>query len=77
MIEFEILLSLSSGILFGPLSKGFIYTVLFVLLYEFFVLVYYIKNNNIHKFNIDDRVLINLYFFIGWTLSRLIVDKDI
>ena len=77
MIEFEILLSLSSGILFGPLSKGFIYTVLFVLLYEFFVLVYYIKKNNINKFNIDDRILINLYFFIGWTLSRLIVGKDI
>lgn len=77
MIEFEILLSLSSGILFGPLSKGFIYTVLFVLLYEFFILVYYIKKNNIHKFNIDDRILINLYFFIGWTLSRLIVGKDI
>ena len=70
-IEFQIIASLASGLLFGGLSKTILFTILFVLVFEFFVF----HSSKFYPPIVkgEDRVLINLVFFLGWIVGRVLM----
>jgi hypothetical protein len=69
-IEFQIILSLTLGLLLAPFSWGLKFTFLFVVFFEIYVfLITYCYPPNTQFY---DRLVINLFFFFGWILSRIL-----
>ena len=70
-IEFQIITSLASGLLFGGISRTILFTVIFVLVFEF--VVFYSSRFYPPKVKDEDRILINLVFFLGWIVGRVLM----
>lgn len=70
-IELQAVFFLAYGFLFGGISTSLFITIIFVIVYEFYVfnitLIYPPEVRAI------DRVLLNLIFFLGWVLGRLLI----
>jgi hypothetical protein len=69
-IEYQMGISFILGFLFAPFSWGISYTLYFVIIFE--VYVFLITANYPPQVKGIDRVLINLFFFVGWFISRII-----
>jgi len=70
-VEFQIIVSLASGLLFGGVSMHIFFTLLFVLGFEFYV--FWISKFYPPITKDVDRVLINLVFFFGWIFGRYLM----
>jgi len=73
-IEFQIIFSFVLGLLFSPLSYGFEYTLGFVIIFEIYV--FFITSMYPPSSRPIDRILINLFFFLGWIISRIALCKE-
>lgn len=67
-IEFQCVFFLAYGILFGGISSSLFITIIFVLIYEFYV--YHISQFYPPSVQAFDRVLVNIIFFYGWIIGR-------
>lgn len=70
-IELQCVFFLAYGILFGGISSSLFMTILFVIVYEF-----YVFNITLYfppEVRAVDRVLVNIVFFFGWVLGRLLM----
>lgn len=70
-IELQCVFFLAYGILFGGLSSSLFISVIFVIIYEF-----YVFNITLYfppEVKAVDRVLVNVVFFFGWIVGRLLM----
>lgn len=74
-VDFQIFLSLCSGLLFGPLSSSILITIVFVFIYEFALFHY--SSFFPPKVKALDRVLCNIFFFFGWILGRKLLLNEL
>ena len=70
-LEFQIITSLASGLLCGGLSKTILFTILCVIVFEF--VIFHSSKFFPPVVKGVDRVLINLAFFLGWILGRVLM----
>ena len=70
-IEFQIVTSLATGLLFGGLSKTILFTILFVVVFEF--VVFHSSKFYPPVVKEEDRFIINLVFFLGWIIGRVLM----
>uniref|UniRef100_A0A6C0BCE0 Uncharacterized protein n=1 Tax=viral metagenome TaxID=1070528 RepID=A0A6C0BCE0_9ZZZZ len=70
-IEFQIISSFASGILFGGLSRSIFFTILFVLAFEFCVIHY--SRFYPPEVMTYERVIVNIFFLLGWILGRILM----
>lgn len=70
-IELQIVSSLAMGILFGALTKTILFSLLFILFFEFAVFHY----TQVYPPSVrsEDRFLINLIFLLGWVIGRVLI----
>ena len=73
-IEYQMFFSFLLGFLFAPFSWGLSYTLYFVIIFEIYVFL--ITANYPPQVKCMDRVLINLFFFLGWFISRIIFIEE-
>ena len=68
---FQIISAFILGLLFGPLSLGIFYSLLFIFIYEFF-LFYYTKNYpGVYK--LQTRIYSNIFGIYGWIIGRYLL----
>lgn len=72
--EFQVVASLASGLLFGPFSHNILTTIIFVIIYEFAMFHY--TEYYPPKVRALDRVVVNLFFFFGWCLGRILMRNE-
>lgn len=70
-IELQCVFFLTYGILFGGISSSLFVTVMFVIIYEFYV--YNISMAYPPAVRSIDRVFLNIVFFFGWVVGRLLM----
>lgn len=67
--------SLIFGLLLAQFSYGVIYTIIFVIIFE--ICVIYFSRKYPPQVRICDRLLINVFFFLGFFIGRyLCLDED-
>lgn len=67
-MELQLLISLASGFLFGPLSYSILTSIVFVVIFE--ICVFHYSMIYPPEVRYIDRFLINLLFFFGWIIGR-------
>ena len=67
-IEFQCVSGLFVGLLFGPLSMGIEYMILWIIVFELWVFATTSYKSPYERF--ISRLLINVFFLIGWVFSR-------
>lgn len=70
-VELQIVSSLAMGILFGALSKTILFSLLFIVFFEF--LVFHYTSAYPPTVRSEDRFLINLVFVLGWVIGRVLL----
>lgn len=73
-IEFQFISFLAYGLLFGGISKSLFFTIIFVIIYEFYI--FHISRIFPPNVRDIDRVLLNVVFFFGWILSRVLFQNE-
>jgi hypothetical protein len=68
--EFQVIFSFALGLLLAPFSWGLIFTILYVIFYEVYVIL--VTASYPPSIKMMDRVVINLFFIFGWVISRII-----
>lgn len=67
----QLVFSFAIGLLFGPMSWGIIYYVIFIIIYE--IIIFYITSGLPPTWRLLSRVSINAAALIGWVLGRWLV----
>lgn len=70
-VELQIVSSLAMGILFGALTKTILFSLLFIVFFEFLVFNYTSAHPPVVKS--QERFLINLVFILGWIIGRVLI----
>lgn len=70
-IEFQIILFLMYGILFGGICKNILIPFIFIVIYEFYI--FHITRFFPPKVRELDRFLINIVYIFGWILGRILM----
>lgn len=68
-LKVQVVLSFLTGLAFGGFAKSILFNFLFIIIYE--IGVYFFTLNYPPCSKVLDRILINLVFFLGWTLSHI------
>lgn len=74
-LEFQITVSLAFGFLWGGISWGLAWSLLGIVLYEIWVC--WITQYYGCAVRTVDRVIVNLFFFIGWILARILTRQSL
>jgi len=67
----QLVFSFALGLLFGPMSWGIIYYVIFIIIYE--IIVFYVTSGLEPFWRLISRISINSAALIGWMLGRWLV----
>lgn len=70
-IEFQFIFFLASGLLFGGISRSLILSLIFIIVYEFYI--FHISRFYPPKVRAIDRVLFNVAYIFGWILGRILM----
>lgn len=73
-IEFQIMFSLFFGLFLGLFSYGLFWTILFIILFEYYIFAYstlYPPGEQV-----QNRVLVNVVSLFGWTVSRFLFLRE-
>jgi len=70
-INFQIILFLCYGILFGGLCRNIFLSLIFIVIYEFYI--FHITRFFPPEAKEIDRFLINLFYIFGWVLGRILM----
>lgn len=70
-VEFQTILFLAYGLLFGGISPSLLFTLFFIMVYEFYV--YHISSLYPPQVSKVDRVFINVIFLFGWIMGRILM----
>lgn len=70
-IPFQLIFFLTFGILFGGIAMNLFFSLLFIVIYEFYV--FHISRMFPPKVREIDRILLNLIYIFGWILGRCLM----
>lgn len=70
-LEFQSIFFLAYGILFGGLSSSLLVTMVFLLLYEYYV--FQVSQFYPPGVKYFDRIFVNIIFIFGWILGRVLI----
>lgn len=70
-IEFQLMFFFAYGVLFGGLCKHILPSLIFIVLYEFYV--FHMSQFFPPNIKAIDRVLLNVVYIFGWILGRVLI----
>lgn len=70
-VEFQLITFFAYGILFGGISRNIIFSLIFIVIYEFYV--FHISRFFPPNVKSIDRILLNLVYIFGWILGRFLM----
>lgn len=70
-IEFQLMFFFAYGILFGGISKNIFSSLVFIVIYEFYV--FHMSRFFPPNVKVIDRVLLNVVYIFGWILGRVLM----
>jgi len=71
---FQIGISFVLGLLFGPLSYGMSYNILFIFFYE--IGLFYLTKNFPGVYKLETRIICNISALVGWVLGRCLLVNE-
>ena len=71
---FQIISAFIIGVLFGPLSWGLYYSIIFIVIYE--VLLFHFTKNYPGVYKFQTRLLANLFGIYGWLIGRFLIKNE-
>lgn len=70
-MHFQFILFFVYGILFGGISRCLFYSIIFIIVYEYYV--FNVSNFFPPLVSVVDRTLLNSIYIFGWILSRCLL----
>jgi hypothetical protein len=72
-VEFQIIFSLSYGLLFGGVSTQIFSTILLCIIFEFYV--FHVSKFYPPSIKLEDRILLNIIFILGWVIGKILIQN--